>query len=111
MQSWAMPVSRWMVDAIGPQPGHTVLELAAGPGETGLLAAELVQPGGTLICTDLAEPMLEVARQRAAAAPPPARRAARRRQRRVPRRRRRVDRPRHRQRRRRFVPLGLHAHG
>jgi SAM-dependent methyltransferase len=66
MQSWAMPVSRWMVDAIGPQPGHTVLELAAGPGETGLLAAEVVQPGGTLICTDFAEPMLEVARQRAA---------------------------------------------
>jgi len=66
MQSWAMPVSRWMVDAIRPQPGYTVLELAAGPGDTGLLAAELVQPGGTLIGTDFAEPMLEVARQRAA---------------------------------------------
>src|SRR5204863_7326350 len=61
-----MPVSRWLVDAIRPQPGYTVLELAAGPGDTGLLAAELVQPGGTLICTDFAEPMLEVARQRAA---------------------------------------------
>jgi SAM-dependent methyltransferase len=67
MQTWAMPISQWMVDAIRPQPGHTVLELAAGPGDTGLLAAELVQPGGTLICTDFAEPMLEVARQRAAA--------------------------------------------
>jgi SAM-dependent methyltransferase len=60
-----MPVSRWLVDAIRPQPGHRVLELAAGPGDTGLLAAELIEPGGTLICSDLADPMLEVARSRA----------------------------------------------
>jgi len=62
----AMPVSRWMIDAIAPQPGQTVLELAAGPGETGFLAAELVRPGGTLICSDLADAMLGVARARAA---------------------------------------------
>jgi SAM-dependent methyltransferase len=67
LQRWAMPVSRWMIDAIRPQPGQTVLELAAGPGDTGLLAAELVHPGGTLLSTDVAEPMLEVARERAAA--------------------------------------------
>ena len=42
-----MPVSPWMVDAIAPQPGHTVLELAAGIGDTGFLAAELIQPGGS----------------------------------------------------------------
>jgi SAM-dependent methyltransferase len=66
LQRWAMPVSHWMIDAIAPQPGQTILELAAGPGDTGLLAAEMVQPGGTLICSDFAEPMLEVARQRAA---------------------------------------------
>jgi SAM-dependent methyltransferase len=66
LQRAVMPVSSWMIDAIRPQPGHTVLELAAGPGITGLLAAELVQPGGRLICSDFAEPMLEVARQRAA---------------------------------------------
>jgi SAM-dependent methyltransferase len=65
MQGWAMPVSRWLIDAIRPQPGQTVLELAAGPGDTGLLAAELIEPGGQLICSDFAEPMLEVARQRA----------------------------------------------
>ena len=41
-----MPVSAWMVDAIDPQPGQTVLELAAGTGDTGFLAAELIQPGG-----------------------------------------------------------------
>lgn len=66
LQAAVMPVSAWMVDAIRPQPGHTVLELAAGPGITGFLAAELVQPAGRLISTDFAEPMLEVARQRAA---------------------------------------------
>jgi SAM-dependent methyltransferase len=43
-----------------------VLELAAGPGETGFLAAELIRPGGTLISSDGAEAMVEVARARAA---------------------------------------------
>ena len=61
-----MPVSAWMVDAIDPQPGQTVLELAAGTGDTGLLAAELVQPGGTLITSDFAPEMLAVAQRRAA---------------------------------------------
>lgn len=62
----ASPVSYRMIDAIRAQPGHTVLELAAGPGDTGFLAAELIRPGGTLICTDTAEAMLDVARARAA---------------------------------------------
>ncbi len=62
-----MSVSHWMLEAIAPQPGQTILELAAGPGDTGLLAAEIVRPGGTLISSDFAEPMLDVARQRAAA--------------------------------------------
>ena len=66
LQRAAMPVSTWMVEAIAPQPGQTVLELAAGPGDTGLMAAELVAPGGRLICSDFAESMLDVARARAA---------------------------------------------
>jgi len=65
-QAAAEPVSQWMVDAIRPQPGHVVLELAAGPGDTGFLAAELIEPGGKLISTDGAEAMVEVARARAA---------------------------------------------
>ena len=65
-QSGARPVSGWLVDAIEPQPGHRVLELAAGPGDTGLLAAELIAPGGTLISTDAAPEMVEAARARAA---------------------------------------------
>lgn len=60
------PVSAWMIDAIAPQPGHVVLEVAAGPGDTGFLAAELIHPGGRLICTDGAEAMVEAARNRAA---------------------------------------------
>ena len=66
MQAAFRPVSGWLVDAIEPQPGHRVLELAAGPGDTGFLAAELIAPGGTLICSDAVEEMLEVARARAA---------------------------------------------
>jgi SAM-dependent methyltransferase len=62
-----MPVSAWMVDAIVPQPGHTILDLAAGLGDTGFLAAELIQPGGTLICSDFAPEMLSAAQRRAEA--------------------------------------------
>jgi ubiquinone/menaquinone biosynthesis C-methylase UbiE len=63
----AMPVSQWLIEAIEPQPGQRILELAAGTGDTGFLAAELVRPaGGTVICSDGAEAMLEQARARAA---------------------------------------------
>lgn len=60
-----MPVSQWLVEAIDPQPGQHVLELAAGIGETGFLAAELLQPGGTLVSSDGAEGMVAHARARA----------------------------------------------
>jgi SAM-dependent methyltransferase len=68
VREWGMPVSVAMVDSLDLQPGQRVLELAAGPGDTGFMAAELVRPGGTLICSDGAEAMLEVARRRAAEA-------------------------------------------
>jgi SAM-dependent methyltransferase len=61
-----MPIAAWMVDALEPQPGQTVLELAAGPGDTGFLAAELLAPGGTLICSDFSPEMLSIAQERAA---------------------------------------------
>jgi SAM-dependent methyltransferase len=67
LRRFTMPVSSWMVDAIGPQPGDTVLELAAGPGDTGFLAAELIRPGGTLITSDFSPEMLTVAQERARA--------------------------------------------
>jgi len=60
------PVSRWMLDAIYLRPGERVLELAAGLGETGMLAAALVAPTGGVIISDQADAMLEGARARAA---------------------------------------------
>jgi ubiquinone/menaquinone biosynthesis C-methylase UbiE len=66
LREYAAPVSHWMIDALDLQPGQRVLELAAGPGETGFLAAELIAPGGSLICSDQSDAMLNVARARAA---------------------------------------------
>ncbi|HET6870096.1 MAG TPA: methyltransferase domain-containing protein [Solirubrobacteraceae bacterium] len=65
MREFGMPVSAWMIEHARLQPGQRVLELAAGPGDTGFLAAELIRPGGTLLSTDATENMLEVARARA----------------------------------------------
>lgn len=65
VREFGMPVSAWMIEHAGLHPGQRVLELAAGPGETGFLAAELIRPGGTLISSDGAENMLDVARTRA----------------------------------------------
>jgi SAM-dependent methyltransferase len=54
-----------MLDAVALQPGQRVLELAAGLGETGMLAAELVAPMGGVIVSDQADGMLDGARARA----------------------------------------------
>jgi SAM-dependent methyltransferase len=64
VREWGMPVSRAMIESLGLAPGERVLELAAGPGDTGFMAAELIRPG-TLISSDGAEAMVDVARQRA----------------------------------------------
>jgi SAM-dependent methyltransferase len=52
-----------LVERLDPQPGDTVLELAAGNGDTGFLAAERIAPEGRLISTDFAPRMVEVARR------------------------------------------------
>jgi SAM-dependent methyltransferase len=67
LREWAMPVSAWMLEQLTLQPGQRVLELAAGPGDTGFLAAELVGPFGALISSDASEAMVSVARERARA--------------------------------------------
>ncbi len=66
MQLFALPVSEWMVRRAALEPGQQVVELAAGPGDTGFMAARLVAPGGGLISSDAAAGMLAVARERAA---------------------------------------------
>jgi len=60
-----MPVSVWLVDALALQPGQEVLELAAGTGEVGFLAAEQIAPGGTLISSDFSPEMITAAQRRA----------------------------------------------
>jgi SAM-dependent methyltransferase len=65
LRELSAPVSHWMIDAIDLQPGQRVLELAAGLGDTGFLAAELVAPAGGVITSDQADAMLDGARRRA----------------------------------------------
>jgi SAM-dependent methyltransferase len=57
-------VRDWMVAEARPRAGDTVLELAAGVGETGFQAAAALGPGGRLITTDLSPSMLAAARRR-----------------------------------------------
>ncbi len=45
-------VSEWLVGRLDPQPGETVLELSAGTGQTGFLAAARLGPRGHLISSD-----------------------------------------------------------
>jgi SAM-dependent methyltransferase len=59
-------VGEWMVEKLAPEPGQTLLELAAGPGDTGFLAAPLLGENGRLISTDFSPSMVEVARRRGA---------------------------------------------
>jgi len=62
----ATPVREWMLRELRPEEGDTVLELAAGIGETGFEAAALVGKNGRLITSDLSPAMLEAARRRGA---------------------------------------------
>jgi len=58
------PVSERLVERLDPSPGDTVLELAAGTGETGFLISERVGEDGRVIATDFAPGMVEVAGRR-----------------------------------------------
>ena len=58
-------IGEWLVDALDPHEGETILELAAGVGDTGFAAASRLGPAGKLISTDFSEQMVEAARRRA----------------------------------------------
>lgn len=60
------PVRDWLLRELAPKPGDTVLELSAGPGDTGFAAAEIVGERGRLISTDFSPDMVDVARRRGA---------------------------------------------
>lgn len=59
-------VGEWLVEKLAPRPGETLLEIAAGMGDTGFVAAQLTGPHGRLISTDFSPGMVEGARRRAA---------------------------------------------
>lgn len=59
------PVHSWLVDKLELKEGDSVLEIAAGPGDTGFLAAPLLGATGQLVSTDISPAMVDVARRRA----------------------------------------------
>lgn len=56
-------VNDWLVEKAGPQPGQTILDIAAGPGDLGFAAAELVGGEGRVISTDFSPEMVDLARR------------------------------------------------
>jgi ubiquinone/menaquinone biosynthesis C-methylase UbiE len=55
-------VGEWLADSLDPQPGQTILELAAGIGETGFLVAARIGVDGKVISTDFSPKMVEASR-------------------------------------------------
>ncbi len=53
-----------LFDRVAVQPGERVLELAAGPGTLGAAWSQLVGPTGTVMLSDIAPGMVEMARRR-----------------------------------------------
>ena len=60
-------INEWIVDQVDPQPGQTILDVAAGTGDLGFAAAERVGDEGGVICTDFSPEMIEAARRNGAA--------------------------------------------
>ena len=69
-RSWMWEASRAvsgeMLKALRPESGHTILELAAGTGETGFAAGRAIGPDGRVISTDFAPEMVAAARRASA---------------------------------------------
>jgi ubiquinone/menaquinone biosynthesis C-methylase UbiE len=59
-------VGEWLVHKLAPQPGDTILELAAGVGDTGFMAARRVGENGRVLITDFAPEMVAAAKRRGA---------------------------------------------
>lgn len=57
------PVNDALVASVDPQPGQTVLDVAAGPGDLGFAVAERVGPEGRVVSTDFAPEMVDLARR------------------------------------------------
>ena len=58
------PWAALLLDEVRLRPGDRVLDIATGPGTVARLAAQRVGPGGRVSATDIAEPMLDIARSK-----------------------------------------------
>jgi SAM-dependent methyltransferase len=56
-------LNEWLFGQVDPQPGRTILDIAAGTGDLGFLAAQRVGDEGKVLCTDFAPEMVEAARR------------------------------------------------
>jgi SAM-dependent methyltransferase len=70
-REWLMDVTgranEWVAEKVDPQPGQTILDVAAGTGDLGFLVAERVGDEGHVISTDFAPEMVDVARRQSEA--------------------------------------------
>lgn len=64
---WGRVIER-ALELLRPAPGDRVLDIGCGPGILAVAAADAVAPGGTVTGVDVAEGMLDVAREKADAA-------------------------------------------
>lgn len=63
LDRWYGEVTGQMLDLARIQPGQRILDVAAGAGEPAVSAAARVGPGGYVLATDIAEGIVELARQ------------------------------------------------
>ena len=63
----SIPATDRLLEQVAVQPGDRVLELAAGPGTLSAVWSRLAGPTGTIVVSDVAPGMVEVAGRRAAA--------------------------------------------
>ena len=66
IEEFSAPVRQWMLRELDPKEGDTLLELAAGVGDTGFEAADIIGGSGHLITSDFSPAMLDAARRRGA---------------------------------------------
>jgi ubiquinone/menaquinone biosynthesis C-methylase UbiE len=58
------PWAKLLLDEAGLQPGERVLDIATGPGTVARLAAMRLGAQGRIVATDIAQPMLDIARSK-----------------------------------------------
>jgi ubiquinone/menaquinone biosynthesis C-methylase UbiE len=68
VRTMSKPLTTWLIANLDLRPGVTVLEVAAGPGDTGIQVAAALTGEGKVILSDRSPAMVEVARRAAAAA-------------------------------------------